>query len=113
MTILAMKELEIRLFEQSLDLLEKPSSDCPIDDAVIGGETHGHYRTHSNALAVRHDAWTDLADRKSRTLRRIDDGDETIDAEHAQVRDRESTAFVIQWKKFFLLRFVGQLATLF
>src|SRR4249920_635162 len=107
-----MEELEIRLFEQSLDLLEKPSGNRPIDDAVIGGETHGHYRTHSNAFAVRHDAWPDLADCKNRTLRRINDGDETLDAEHTKVRDRESTAFVVQRKKFFLLRLVGQLAAL-
>ena len=91
----------IRLFQESLDLLEKPSRDGPIDDAVIGGETHGHYRTHSNAFAVRHDAWTDPADCKNRTLRRIDDGDETIHAEHAKVGNRESTAFVVQRKSFF------------
>ena len=55
----------------------------------------------------------DLADRENRALRRIDDGDKTIDAEHTEIRDRESTAFVVQRKKFFLLRLVRQLAALF
>src|SRR4030095_787869 len=108
-----MKELKMRRFEQSLDLLEKPSSDRAVGNAVIGGESRGHYRTHSNAFAVRHDAWTDLADSKNRTLRRINDGDEAIHTEHAEVRDRESTTFVVQRKKFSLLRLVRQLAALF
>ena len=35
---------------------------------------------------------------KNRALRRIDDRDKTIDAEHAEIRDREGAAFVVQRK---------------
>src|SRR5215468_4822181 len=113
MTILVMKELAIRCFQQSLDLLEKPSSDRAIDDAVIGGETHGHDRTHSNAFAVRHDARPNLADRQDSALRRVDDRDKTINPEHAEIRHRESTTLVVQRKEFFILRFFSQLAAYF
>src|SRR5262245_24386053 len=112
MTILVMKELAIRCFQQSLDLLEKPSSNRAIGDAVISGETHGHDRTHSNAFAVRHDARPDLADRQDSALRRVDDRNKVIDAEHAQIRDRESTTLIVQRKEFFILRFFRKLAAL-
>src|SRR5262249_59121303 len=101
MTILVMKELAIRCFQQSLDLLEKPSSDRAIDDAVIGGETHGHDRTHSNAFAVRHDARPHLADRQDSALRRVADRGKTINPHKTQILDPESTTPLLQTEQIF------------
>src|SRR5262245_31465266 len=104
MTILVMKELEISCFQESLNFLEKPSSDRSIDDTVVGRETHGHHRPHSNTFAVRDNARPNLANCKDRALRRIDDSDEAVHTKHPKIRDRESTAFVVTREKFFLLR---------
>src|SRR5215475_14603542 len=113
MTILVMKELAIRRFQESLDLLEKPSGDRSVDNTVGRGETHGHHRPHSNTFAVRDNARPNLANCKDRALRRIDDSDEAVHTKHPKIRDRESTAFIIQREKFFLLRLLRQLAAFF
>ena len=110
MTILAMEELEFRPFQQSFDLLQKASGDGAVDDAMVGRQNHGHQRADRKHAFVGDDARSDLADCQNGALRRIDDRDKTIDAEHTEIGHRESTAFVIERKKFFLLRFIGQAA---
>ena len=42
----------------------------------------------------------------------IDYGGEAIDTEHAKIRHRKSSAFVVERKEFFVLRLVGELAAL-
>src|SRR5262249_59855820 len=113
MTILVMKELAIRCFQQSLALLEKPSSDRAIDDAVIGGETHGHDRTHSNAFAVRHDARPRLADRQDSALRRGDDRGKNIKPQQSQSFEPGNNPPPIHREKVFFFSFFPPFAAYF
>ncbi len=79
----------------SLDLLQKSSSDRAIDNSMVGGNAHGHHRAHRDALAVGHDTRRDVANGEDGALRRIDNRDKVINAEHTEIGDRESTTIII------------------
>jgi hypothetical protein len=79
---------------------------------MIGRKAHGHHRSNRDAFAVGNDARSDLADGEDGALRRIDNGDKVINAEHTEIRDRESTTILIQREESFLLRLFSELATL-
>ena len=67
-------------------------ADGAVDDAVIDRERAAHHRG-DRELAVLHDgALLAGADRQDAALRRVDDGGELLDAEHAEIGDREAAA---------------------
>ena len=70
-------------------------------------------RTDCDGVAVGHYAGRDPANCENRALRRIDDRDKIIDAEHTEIRDGKGSALVVQREEFFLLRFFDKLAALF
>ena len=62
---------------------------------MVDGQRHRHHRPHDD-LAVDRDRPVDgRADGEDRRLRRVEHGGELLDAEHAEVRDRERAALEV------------------
>src|SRR5258706_16141157 len=112
MMILAMKRLHSWLFKTSLNFSEKARGNGAVDDPVIGRQRRGHQRFDREHAVVGNDPRRDASDGQYGALRRVDDRDETIDAEHAEIGNRKRSAFVIERQEVFVLRLVGQLAAL-
>ena len=63
-----------------------------VEDPVIADQRDGHDVARDDLAVADHRARLHLAHREDRGLRRVDDGAELGDAEHAEVRDRERPA---------------------
>ena len=68
---------------------------------MVGGQCRGHHGFDLDAVAVREHARRDSSNGKDSALRRIDDRDEAIDAEHAEIRHCKSSAFVVEGEEVF------------
>src|SRR3990172_3662322 len=79
---------------------------------MISGKCRSHKRAYREHAIVGNHAGCDAADGENCALRRIDNGGKAIDAEHAEIRHRKRSAFVVEREEFFLLRLLDKLATL-
>ena len=62
---------------------------------MVAGQRHGHHRTHDDLAVAGDGPILDRADREDRRLRRVEHGDELLDAVHAEVGDREGAALEV------------------
>src|SRR6266536_1871905 len=83
------------LLQEGLDRPEEVRSRRAVQRAVVAGQRQGHQRTGLEARLRGHGFGLDCPDREDRRLRRVEDGNEPLDAEHAEVRDREGAAVEI------------------
>src|SRR6266511_3597226 len=83
------------LLEQLLQLAQELGGFRPVDRAVIAGESEGHQRPGDELALLEHRPLLDRADREDCDLRRVEDGDELLDAVHAEVGDRERAALEV------------------
>src|SRR5579864_9290802 len=63
---------------------------------MIAGHGHGHDRGDFDLVADGDGAFFASANSQDRGMRRVDHGGEILDAEHAQIRDRKTTAFELR-----------------
>ena len=67
-----------------------------VDRAVVARERHRQRRRDVELAVDDERAILDRADREDRDLRRVEDGDELLDAVHPEVRDRERAALEVR-----------------
>ena len=85
-------ERERRLLDERDERTQELGAVRAVDRAVVAGERDVHHRRDVD-LAVDDDGRRlHGADGQDRHLRRVEHGDELVDAEHAEVRDRERAA---------------------
>jgi hypothetical protein len=72
-----------------------------VDDPVIDAERDGHDRGHGQFAIRADDGFLHArAHREDRAVGRVDDGVEIVDAEHAEVGDREAAADIFMRREF-------------
>src|SRR5581483_1421068 len=91
----ALEQHQRGLFDEALEGLHEPCPDGAVDDAMVAGDRAGHHRP-DRELSIDDDrALLAGPDREDAALRRVDDGGELLDPEHAEIGDRERAALVI------------------
>src|SRR5436190_17570672 len=81
-----------RLLDIGPEGLQELRAQRAVDDAMIDRERAAHHVADHHLALAHDDALLADADREDHRLRRIDDGGELLDPEHAEVGDRESAA---------------------
>src|ERR1700730_4367443 len=81
-----------RIFDQALEGLEEGRTNRAVDHAMVDRQRAGHDRRDGQRAVLDDRTLFAGADRQDGAVRRIDDGGEFLDAEHAEVRDREGAA---------------------
>src|SRR5829696_778564 len=83
------------ILDQPPERLEEPGADGAVDDAVVAAHRHAHALADDGGAVLDDRPVLRGADGEDGRLRRVDDGRELVDAEHAKVRDRERGAGVL------------------
>src|SRR5437762_9250891 len=81
-----------RVFDQPLERADQFGAERAVDGAVIAGERRAHDVRGLDLAVSYHRSLLAGADCKDRRLRRVDNGSEMADAEHAEVGDRRCAA---------------------
>src|ERR1700761_6392739 len=81
-----------RFFDELPERLQEAGAGRTIDDPVIAGQRDGHHRRGLDLVADHHSALLACAHCHDRGMRRVDHGGEILDAEHAEIGDREGAA---------------------
>ena len=83
------------LLDQVGEVAEEACGARAVEGAVVTRQRQHHGRPDGGLTIERDDPVGDAADGEDRRLRRVDDGVEGIDAEHAEVADGEGAALDI------------------
>lgn len=100
-----------RVFEVAFERLEPARADGAVDDAVVGRERDLHDLRGPEAALVLgrgHERGRGGADGENARLRRVDDGGEVRDVEHAEVGDGEGAALELVRLQLAVARLLGE-----
>src|SRR4051794_40127216 len=71
------------ILEQRLDRAEELGGRGTVDRPMVDGQRHGHHRPDDDLAVLGHGPVLGRADGEDRGLRRVEHGDELLNAEHA------------------------------
>src|SRR5690348_14952124 len=81
-----------RLFDVGPQCLQELRAHSAVDDTVVDRERAAHHIADHHLALARHHPLLAYADGKDHRLWWIDDGGKFLDAEHAEIGDREPSA---------------------
>ena len=88
----ALQQHRQRVFDQILEGGEELRANGPVDGSVIAGQGAAHHGRDRERAVLDHRPLLAGADRQDAAMRRVDDGGEIADPEHAEIGNRKRAA---------------------